>query len=63
MDLFRLGLIPGHDRMSGVGSLEDAAMDISDMDVSLPEQSFSNTVTTILHRAVDRHRCLLLYSS
>jgi hypothetical protein len=28
MDLFRFGLISGHDRMSGVGSLEDAAMDI-----------------------------------
>ena len=28
MDLFRFGLIPGHDRMSGVGSLEDPAMDI-----------------------------------
>ncbi len=26
MGLFRFGLIPGHGRMSGVGSLEDAAM-------------------------------------
>ncbi len=28
MDLFRFGLIPGHDRMSGIDSSEDAAMDI-----------------------------------
>lgn len=28
MDLFRFGLIPGHDKVSGVGSLEDAAIDI-----------------------------------
>jgi hypothetical protein len=28
MDLFRFGLISSHDRMSGVGSLEDRAMDI-----------------------------------
>jgi|CXWL01.1.fsa_nt_gi hypothetical protein len=28
MDPFRFGLIPSHDRMSGVGSLEDPAMDI-----------------------------------
>jgi hypothetical protein len=30
MDLFRFGLIPGHDKVSGVGSLEDPAMDIGD---------------------------------
>lgn len=28
MDLFRFGLIPGHDRMSGAGQLEDTAIDI-----------------------------------
>ncbi len=28
MDLFRFGPIPGHDRMSGVDALEDAALDI-----------------------------------
>ena len=30
MDLFRFGLISGHERMSGVGSLEDAGIDIGD---------------------------------
>lgn len=30
MDLFRFGPIPGHDRMSGVDALEDAAIDIGD---------------------------------
>jgi hypothetical protein len=29
MDPFRFGLISGHDRMSGVGSLDDAAIDIT----------------------------------
>lgn len=56
MDLFRFGPIPGHDRMSGVDSLKDAAIDIGDMGVFLPEQSFRNTCTAVPHRAIDRHQ-------
>jgi hypothetical protein len=58
MDLFRVGLIPGHDRMSGVDSLKDAYIDIGDMSVFLPEQSFRNTRTAVSHQAIDRHSCV-----
>jgi hypothetical protein len=63
MGLFRFSPIPSHDRISGVDSLKDAAIDIGDIGVFLPEQSYRNTYTAVLHRTVDYHWCVCSNSS
>jgi len=59
---FCFGTIYGHDRLPCVDPLEDAAIDIVDMGVSLLEQSFRNTLAAVPHRTIDCHWCVCIDS-
>ncbi len=59
---FCFDTVYGYDRVPCVDPLEDAAVDIDDMGVSLLEQSFRNTLAAVPHRTIDCYWCVSINS-